>query len=101
MEINDRIKKLTIEMAELIGKTCTKPAEENEVANKRIQAIWKEFYSYGFYVSYTIDLNLLNPDKPRVEVTVRPPNDNLSPEDQKIYDKWFRQINGIKEDKEE
>jgi len=101
MEVSDRIKELAIEMAELIGKTFTKPVEENALAHRRLKAIRKEIHASGFYVSYTININPLDLRNPKVEVTIGVPKKNLSPEDQKLYDAWFRKVNGIEPDKEE
>jgi len=61
----------------------------------RARELRREIESYGFPVQTSISFDPRFPETPQVTVTVLKVNDNLSPEDQALYDAWFRRVNDI------
>ena len=95
-KIEERVKGLAMELQKTLEQNICK--DPNSVHNQMTRAgkIRDEIESLGFLVTWELILNPIDPENPRITVTVWKPKKNLSPELQKIYDDWFAKRNGIK-----
>lgn len=95
-DIREKISKLAGEMKLLVEQNFLKPTSENAEAHKRLQEIRKEVLSYGLMPTWTAAL-VMDEGEIRLDVTVVvfAPKKDLSPEDQKIYDQWLKDQNGL------
>lgn len=86
---------LADELREILKKCLwQEPAKiTNEMA--RAGAIRTELEKMGLPVTWSAEINPDNPTEIKVSVTVWKPKKNFTPEQQKIYDDWFAQVNGI------
>ncbi len=95
LNIEAHLTALADEMQKLIAEHFAKPP--NEEVHKRLREIEDEIHRHGWDVKWTAGINLQNPDVLDAKVELFRPRKNLSPEDQKLYDEWFRRVNKIKE----
>lgn len=91
-----RAQTLANEMQRLLEENLARdPSTETSAAMARVREIRTELMRMGFLVTWTCNCDLRYFQTPSVEVTLWEPKPDLSPEDQKIYDEWFRKMNGI------
>ncbi len=93
LDTEARIIELAYEIEKLISENFAK--ERNETVQRRVKEIKEEIRSYGFEITWEATLNSKDLSKLDVNVQIWKPKKNLSPEDQKIYDDWFKNVNKI------
>lgn len=94
-EIELRVIALAEEMKKLMEENFLKPSKENDLVHIRLKELADEIVSYGFYFEREMSIDVLNPEKLVVEIVLYKPKKNMSPEDKKRYDDWFRKMNGL------
>lgn len=93
-ELKERAKRLAEELTELLKENLPKNPNLTIRAMARVKAIQEEIRQMGIRVTWktTMDSKTLVPE---VEVTLWEPRKDLSPDEQKIYDRWFMGVNKI------
>ena len=94
-DIEAHLTALANEMHKLIGENFAN--EPDEAVHQRLQEIKDEIHSHGWEVRWSIGFDPHNFKGLDVVVELLQPKSDLSPEDQKIYDDWFRKNNDITE----
>lgn len=61
----------------------------------KAKAIIQEIQAHGIMVKWRVEIPASSPAKISVVVSLLAPKADLSPEDQKIYDKWFAKVNNL------
>ena len=93
INIEARITELAEEAKKLISENFAKPP--NEAVQKRFREIKEEIHRYGFALTWDAKLNSNNPTALDAEVQLWKPKKNLTPEEQTLYDNWFKSVNEI------
>ena len=88
-EIEERIRNLARELREILQTCIAHPPHLVNTQMRKAGEIEREIESYGYPVKWEVTLDENNPEEINVVVTVWQVKENLSPEDQKIYDAWF------------
>lgn len=98
MEVTERIKQQALQLQKLLQENILKDPELAKSGLEEAAKIRDEIQSMGFLVTWESGLQFDDSGNPKCEVVVKvwKPKENLSPEDQKIYDEWFAKINKIK-----
>lgn len=91
---------LAEEMQKILEHWLGKDGPECDAAMRRAASIKKEINAFGFFVDWTAGTKPdsdSNPDTSlfKVEVIVSKPKPNMTPEEQLIYDIWFKKMNGL------
>lgn len=95
LDIEARLCALAEEMEKLIAENFAKPPDEQ--VHKRLNEIRDEIQRHGWAVTWSAGINPENPTELTARVQLWKPKTGLSPEDQQIYDNWFKRMNNIKE----
>lgn len=90
-KIEAKLIALADELKHLIADNFLLPPKDS--VHKRKDEIMAEVHQYGWEITWIIGLNLANLAKLEVEVLLLKPKDNMTPEEQKIYDEWFNRVN--------
>lgn len=95
-EIKKRMRRLAVELKNLLEENLPKDPNLTDEATARARQIREEIQSMGLLATWKANLDPENPEKVKVDVTLWMPKENMTPEDQKIYDEWFARVNKIK-----
>lgn len=94
-EIDERLRQLALEAKKLMEENFTKDPSETDGVIARLLEIRQEIRSYGFEMDWQVSFSASNPDKLEAVITILRPKANMTPEEQKIYDEWFRRVNDL------
>ena len=86
--IAERIRELALEMRDNLETNMLRDHRETDEAAERFLEIKREIESYGFFVTWSVSL-AQDLESVSAVVNVYKPKENLSPEDQAIYDNWL------------
>ena len=92
-KVEDEIRALAVQLQEILEKNLLK--DPKIAHDKMIEArnIRSKITQYGYLVDWKANLNS---ETFELEVTVDifKPKENMAPEEQEIYDRWFLSVNG-------
>lgn len=94
-EVKERMRRLAVELQKLLEENLPKDPSLTGEAMARVREIREEIQSMGLLATWKASLDPENPERVKVDVTLWTPKENMSPEDQKIYDEWFTRVNKI------
>ncbi|OGY63752.1 MAG: hypothetical protein A3I24_02255 [Candidatus Harrisonbacteria bacterium RIFCSPLOWO2_02_FULL_41_13b] len=89
------VTKLAEELKQLLQENLLKDPKIAGPGIERARELRDTIQSFGFLVTTEYILNPEKLETLRVNVTLWKPNENMTPEEQKMYDKWFTEVNGI------
>src|SRR3972149_496719 len=92
----ERVQRMTNEYQRLLEINFPKAPEDARDGMALAKIIRDELESMGFLVTWEATITCDDPPTVDVNVTVWRVKDNLTPEEQNIYDEWYAKRNGLK-----
>lgn len=96
--LEENVIKLAKELKQLLQENLLKNPDVAGPAIIRARELRSTIQSFGFLVTTEYILNPSNLETLEINVTLWKPKENMSLEEQKIYDEWFAKVNGLKVD---
>ncbi|MBU6141680.1 hypothetical protein KGO95_00990 [Patescibacteria group bacterium] len=88
-EAKELVLKLAAEMRDILKENFLKNPALTDAAAERVAEIRDEIESMGFMIQWQAGADLYDPSRVFVTIELFEPKKNLSPEDQKIYNKFI------------
>ena len=93
-EMTERAKRLAKELKRLLEKNLSIDPSLVDKTATRIRAIMGEIHQMGMIATWEVEMNT-ETLAIEADVTLWGPKKDMSPEEQKIYDEWFKKVNGM------
>ena len=92
---NERLAQLAKELHAILSDCVSSDSLATKEQAEEVLRLKREITALGVLIEYGYEISI---ESGQIEtiVTIYKVKENLTPEDQKIYDDWFMKINGIK-----